>query len=145
MAKAPKQPSGRKPTGRAAAAAGPRAVRGARRVKRAAGGAARARAPRPAPRKKYEDDTAVTRVTHETAVRGNETRVEREVERASKSSMPEVDRAAGRGRHLYCIIPASQPLKFGAIGMDEQWPDVYTIHFKEMAAGLSANPPAPPD
>ncbi|HKC55623.1 MAG TPA: GvpL/GvpF family gas vesicle protein, partial [Vicinamibacterales bacterium] len=145
MAKAPKQPSGRKPTGRAAAAARPRAVGGARPVKRAAGGAAPARAPRPAPRKKYEDDTAVTRVTHETAVRGNETRVERVVERASKSSMPEVDRAAGRGRYVYCIIRASQPLKFGAIGMDEQWPEVYTINFKDMAAVISDIPLAPLD
>jgi hypothetical protein len=145
MAKTPKQPSGRKPTGRTAAAARPRAVGGARPAKRTAGAAAPARAARPAPRKKDEDDTAVTRVTHETAVRGTETRVERVVERAPRPSIPDVDRAAGRGRYVYCIIRASQPLKFGAIGMDEQWPEVYTINFKDMAAVISEIPLAPLD
>jgi hypothetical protein len=56
-----------------------------------------------------------------------------------------VDRAAGRGRYVYCIIRASQPLKFGAIGMDEQWAEVYTINFKDMAAVISDIPLAPID
>src|SRR5688500_9381507 len=60
---------------------------------------------------------AVTRVTHETEVRGTETRVERVVERAPKPSLSDVDRSAGRGRYVYCIIRSSQPLKFGGIGM----------------------------
>src|SRR6185295_11474812 len=48
---------------------------------------------------------SLTRVTHETEVRGTETRVERLVERAPKPSLPDVDRAsAGRGRYVYCII-----------------------------------------
>src|SRR5258705_7920901 len=143
MAKAPKQPSARKSAGRPAAPVRPRAVAGARATKR--GAAAPARAPRPASRKKDADDIAVTRVTHETAVRGNEARVERVVERTPRPSLPEVDRAAGRGRYVYCIIRASQPLKFGAIGMDEQWPEVYTINFKDMAAVISDIPLAPLD
>ena len=88
---------------------------------------------------------AVTRVTHETEVRGTETRVERVIERAPKPSMPVVDRTAGRGRYVYCIIRAAQPLKFGPIGMDDQWPDVYTINFKDMAAVVSDVPIAPLD
>jgi hypothetical protein len=88
----------------------------------------------------------LTRVTHETEVRGTETRVERVVERAPKPSLPDVDRAsAGRGRYVYCIIRASQPLRFGAIGMDEQWADVYTINYKDMAAIVSDVPIAPLD
>src|SRR5687767_11884193 len=63
---------------------------------------------------------ALTRVTHETEVRGTETRVERVIERAPKPSLPDVDRTAGRGRYVYCVIRSTQPLKFGAIGMDEQ-------------------------
>src|SRR5688500_4401970 len=55
---------------------------------------------------------ALTRVTHETEVRGTETRVERVVERAPKPSLPDVDRSAGRGRYVYCIIRANQALKF---------------------------------
>jgi hypothetical protein len=88
---------------------------------------------------------ALTRVTHETEVRGNETRVERVVERAPKPSIPDVDRSAGRGRYVYCVIRSTQPLKFGAIGMDEQWPDVYTINYKDMAAIVSDVPIAPLD
>jgi hypothetical protein len=88
----------------------------------------------------------LTRVTHETEVRGTETRIERVVERAPKPSLPDVDRAStGRGRYVYCIIRASQPLKFGAIGMDEQWADVYTINYKDMAAVVSDVPIAPLD
>src|SRR6185436_8969845 len=74
-------------------------------------------------------EQAVTRVTHETEVRGTETRVERVVERAPKPSLADVDRSAGRGRYVYCIIRSTSPLKFGGIGMDEQWADVYTINY----------------
>jgi hypothetical protein len=88
---------------------------------------------------------ALTRVTHETEVRGAETRVERVVERAPKPSMPVVDRSAGRGRYVYCVIRSTQPLQFGAIGMDEQWPEVYTVNYKDMAAVVSDVPIAPLD
>jgi hypothetical protein len=134
MAKASKQSSERK-SGRAAPARAP---------KRTESKAALARK-RSSARRKPVEDAAVTRVTHETEVRGTETRVERVVERAPKPSLPDVDRAAGRGRYVYCIIRASQPLKFGAIGMDEQWSDVYTINFKDMAAVISDIPLAPLD
>jgi hypothetical protein len=100
---------------------------------------------RPAPGAKSPSNV-LTRVTHETEVRGTETRIERVVERAPKPSLPDVDRnSAGRGRYVYCIIRAVQPLRFGAIGMDEQWPDVYTINYKDMAAVVSDVPIAPLD
>jgi hypothetical protein len=96
--------------------------------------------------REHDAEQAVTRVTHETEVRGTETRVERVVERAPKPSMPAVDRTStGRGRYVYCIIRATQPLKFGGIGMDEQWPDVYTINYQDMAAVVSDVPIAPLD
>jgi hypothetical protein len=91
------------------------------------------------------EEEAITRVTHETEVRGTETRVERVVERAPKPSLPAVDRSAGRGRYVYCIIRAGQSLKFGPIGMDDQWPEVYTINYKDMAAVVSDVPIAPLD
>jgi hypothetical protein len=100
---------------------------------------------KPAPRSAPGDD-GLTRVTHETEVRGTETRIERVVERAPKPSLPDVDRAStGRGRYVYCIIRASQPLRFGAIGMDEQWADVYTINYRDMAAVVSDVPISPLD
>ena len=53
----------------------------------------------------------LTRITHETEVRGSTTRIERVVERAPKPSLPDVDRdSAGRGRYVYCIIRANVPL-----------------------------------
>jgi sirohydrochlorin ferrochelatase len=103
------------------------------------------RTARPAARRPPGGDDAV-RVTHETEVRGTETRIERVVERAPKPTLPDVDRAsAGRGRYVYCIIRASQALRFGAIGMDEQWPDVYTVNYKDMAAVVSDVPITPLD
>jgi hypothetical protein len=99
------------------------------------------RAPKSAP-----VDEGLTRVTQETEVRGTETRVERVVERAPRPSLPDVDRASTvRGRYVYCIIRASQALRFGAIGMDEQWPDVYTINYRDMAAIVSDVPISPLD
>jgi Gas vesicle synthesis protein GvpL/GvpF len=87
----------------------------------------------------------LTRVTRETEVRGTETRVERHVERPPKPSLPDVDRSTNRGRYVYCIIRASQPLRFGAIGMDEQSPEVYTINYRDMSAVVSDVPIAPLD
>ena len=53
--------------------------------------------------------------------------------------------SAERGRYVYCIIRANAPLKFGAIGMDEEWADVYTINYKDMAAVVSDVPMTPLD
>jgi hypothetical protein len=142
MAKAPKAPkrSSTRKSGRAGSAKA-RPVAVSRAAKR---GGHKAPAARIA-RRKDREGAAMTRVTRETEVRGTETRIERVVERAPKPSLPDVDRAAGRGRYVYCIIRASQPLKFGAIGMDEQWPEVSTINFKDMAAVISDIPLAPLD
>src|SRR5690242_1061383 len=142
MPKAQKPSSARKSSVRPSPAR-PRPVAATRSMKRGTTRTAPVRSARPTTRKR--DDIAVTRVTHETEVRGTETRVERVVERAPKPTLPDVDRAAGRGRYVYCIIRASQPLKFGAIGMDDQWPEVYTINFKDMAAIVSDIPLVPLD
>jgi hypothetical protein len=142
MAKAPKAPkrTSTRKSGRAASAKA-RPVAVSRAAKR---GSRKAPATR-TPRRKDRQGAAITRVARETEVRGTETRIERVVVRAPKPSLPDVDRAAGRGRYVYCIIRASQPLKFGAIGMDEQWPEVSTINFKDMAAVISDIPLAPLD
>src|SRR5258708_1808633 len=139
MAKAPKAPkqSSTRKSGRVASAKA-RRVAVSRAPKRTGRKAPAVRAARG-----RRDETAATRLTHETEVRGTETRVERVL--TPKPSVPDVDRAAGRGRYVYCIIRASQAMKFGAIGMDEQWPDVYTINFKDMAAVISDIPLAPLD
>jgi hypothetical protein len=144
MAKARKNPSSRsgaKPARREPDVAMPRSMQNR-------GTEDRRKAVQPPRRGKSAPDRSaaepLTRVTRETEVRGTETRVESVVERAPRPTLP-ADRAAGRGRYVYCIIQASAPLKFGAIGMDEKWPEVYTINFKDMAAIVSDVPMTPLD
>jgi gas vesicle protein GvpL/GvpF len=134
----------------------PRAVRAARAERRPDGGAmprsmqrgtadrGKGGPPLSVPRGE-SDPPAVTRVTHETEVRGTETRVERVVERARKPMLTGGDRATGRGRYVYCIIRATAPFRFGAIGMDDQWPEVYTVNYRDMAAVVSDVPMVPLD
>ena len=66
-------------------------------------------------------------------------------ERASRPAGADAERGEARGRYVYCIIRASTPLRFGAIGMDSQWPDVYTIAYRDMSAVVSDVPIAPLD
>src|SRR3990167_5739658 len=149
MAKAKAKPSARKPPEAPASgkpARGQQAAMPRSMQNRGSGDTRKAvQAPRAGRAKTGPPLDALTRVTHENEVRGTETRVERVVERAPKPSLPDVDRSAGRGRYVYCVIRSTQPLKFGAIGMDEQWADVYTINYKDMAAIVSDVPIAPLD
>jgi hypothetical protein len=148
MAKSRKNPSSARPTraasrtrtsSRRASAAMPRSVpqaaRGTSR-KPATTGRRRSRAGGAAPE-------SLTRVTRETEVRGGKTRVESVVERTPKPAAS--PNRSDRGRYVYCIIRANAPLKFGAIGMDEEWADVYTINYKDMAAVVSDVPMTPLD
>jgi hypothetical protein len=57
--------------------------------------------------------------------------------RAEKSSAPE---AASRGKYVYCIIEATEALKFGTIGIGADPSEVYTVHFKNLAAVVSDAP-----
>src|SRR5262249_52174379 len=64
-------------------------------------------------------------------------RAERVVERAP------VDRRgqpASRGNYVYCIIHSEKPLKFGEIGIGAEATDVYTIHYRDLAAVVSDAP-----
>ena len=52
-------------------------------------------------------------------------------------------RAAGgasRGKYVYCIIEAADPLRFGPIGIGADPSDVYTVHYKNLAAVVSDAP-----
>jgi hypothetical protein len=50
--------------------------------------------------------------------------------------------AAGpsRGKYVYCIIESSDPLRFGPIGIGADPSDVYTVHYKNLAAVVSDAP-----
>ena len=50
--------------------------------------------------------------------------------------------AAGssRGKYVYCIIESDDPLRFGPIGIGADPSDVYTVHYKSLAAVVSDAP-----
>src|SRR5262245_43321569 len=50
------------------------------------------------------------------------------------------DAAASRGKYVYCIIESGDPLRFGPIGIGADPSDVYTVHFKNLAAVVSDAP-----
>jgi hypothetical protein len=54
----------------------------------------------------------------------------------------EADTAAGvsRGKYVYCIIESSDPLRFGPIGIGAAPSDVYTVHYRNLAAVVSDAP-----
>ena len=45
-----------------------------------------------------------------------------------------------RGKYVYCIIQASDPLRFGPIGIGANPSEVYTVHYKDLAAVVSDAP-----
>jgi Gas vesicle synthesis protein GvpL/GvpF len=47
---------------------------------------------------------------------------------------------ASRGKYVYCIIEAGDPLRFGPIGIGADPSDVYTVHYKKLAAVVSDAP-----
>ena len=48
--------------------------------------------------------------------------------------------ATSRGKYVYCVIEAPEPLRFGPIGMGANPSDVYTVHYKNLAAVVSDAP-----
>ena len=63
--------------------------------------------------------------------------------RRSAVSSPRLENAAtltSRGKYVYCIIEASDPLKFGPIGIGANPSDVYTVHYRNLAAIVSDAP-----
>jgi hypothetical protein len=62
---------------------------------------------------------------------------------ATTAPRPAAAAAAGapsRGKYVYCIITSDKPLRFGEIGIGAEPPEVYTIHYKNLAAVVSDAP-----
>jgi hypothetical protein len=51
-----------------------------------------------------------------------------------------VEGAASRGKYVYCIINSDGPLGFGPIGIGAEPSDVYTVHYRTLAAVVSDAP-----
>ena len=56
------------------------------------------------------------------------------------TSAIEAGAGASRGKYVYCIIESSDPLRFGPIGIGADPSDVYTVHYKNLAAVVSDAP-----
>jgi hypothetical protein len=48
--------------------------------------------------------------------------------------------AGSRGKYVYCIIESSDPQRFGPVGIGADPSDVYTVHYKNLAAVVSDAP-----
>jgi len=48
--------------------------------------------------------------------------------------------AGSRGKYVYCIVESSEPLRFGSIGIGAEPSEVYSVHFKNLAAVVSDAP-----
>jgi len=65
---------------------------------------------------------------------------EKVVQGGRTSSGVEPGAGASRGKYVYCIIESSDPLRFGPIGIGADPSDVYTVHYKNLAAVVSDAP-----
>jgi len=45
-----------------------------------------------------------------------------------------------RGKYVYCIIESGEPLQFGPVGIGADSADVYTVHYRNLAAVVSDAP-----
>ena len=59
---------------------------------------------------------------------------------AGVARVPAAAVAPSRGKYVYCIINSEKPLRFGAVGIGAEPPEVYTIHYKNLAAVVSDAP-----
>jgi hypothetical protein len=53
---------------------------------------------------------------------------------------PEANVVASRGKYVYCIIEATDQLRFGPIGIGAEPSEVYTVHYRNLAAVVSEAP-----
>src|SRR5262249_4044716 len=67
-----------------------------------------------------------------------ERRASEKVVHAGRSG--EAGLAASRGKYVYCIIDSGDPLRFGPIGIGADPSEVYTVHYKNLAAVVSDAP-----
>jgi gas vesicle protein GvpL/GvpF len=65
---------------------------------------------------------------------------EKIVQAGRTSGSAEPAAGASRGKYVYCIIESIDPLRFGPIGIGADPSDVYTVHFKNLAAVVSDAP-----
>jgi hypothetical protein len=83
--------------------------------------------------------SAAAKASPARAGRPADRRIERVVQSGGRPQAT-VSTAASRGKYVYCIIEATDPLKFGPIGIGADPADVYTVHYRTLAAVVSDAP-----
>ena len=61
-------------------------------------------------------------------------------ERVLHTGRTAADARTSRGKYVYCIIEAPESLRFGPIGIGAAPSDVYTVHYRNLAAVVSDAP-----
>jgi hypothetical protein len=67
------------------------------------------------------------------------------LERPSSEGRAVIRLAGPRAKYVYCVILASEPLRFGRIGLGSDPAEVHTVHYKDIAAVASDTPIEVPD
>jgi Gas vesicle synthesis protein GvpL/GvpF len=66
--------------------------------------------------------------------------VNEKVVRGGRVAVAQPSAAASRGKYVYCIIAATESLRFGPVGIGTEPSDVYTVHYKNLGAVVSDAP-----
>jgi hypothetical protein len=73
--------------------------------------------------------------------RGADRRATEKVVRGGKVTQAvDASASASRGKYVYCIIEAAEPLRFGPVGIGADPSEVYTVHYKNLGAVVSDAP-----
>jgi hypothetical protein len=96
-------------------------------------------AAKPAARRNGKTVTAIESPASAKALRAEERRRDRAAQQRTAADLsPAV--ATSRGKYVYCVIEASDALQFGQIGIGAGPSDVYTVHYRNLAAVVSEAP-----
>ena len=103
----------------------------------------RADAAKPTPSAKRAKGNGAVRASAKPSPRTGRAVNERRLpERVLHTGRPAPIEAPGssRGKYVYCIIESTDPLRFGPVGVGADPSDVYTVHYKNLAAVVSDAP-----
>ncbi len=65
---------------------------------------------------------------------------ERVIQGPDPVAAPSLTASPSRGKYVYCIIESSEPLRFGPIGIGGDPSEVYSVHYRTLAAVVSDAP-----
>ena len=100
--------------------------------------------PAKAPKASSRPNGSSARAGAARAVPVRQPRVERrpstKVVQAGTITPVDTHKGTSRGKYVYCIIEASDPLRFGPVGIGTEPSEVYSVHYKNLAAVVSDAP-----